>query len=97
MGGTVPLRILLIFIVFIMLRGLLLCRGMAFEVLKYTTKTCSSLWLYAQVSICRSISKKNTVMVAMCYAQGIHSCMMYADQGKCSRTVFVSSVQQVGV
>jgi len=61
---------------FVMLRELLLCRGMAFEVLKCTTKTCFSLQLYTQVSICCSISKKNTVMVATCYAQGIRSCMV---------------------
>ena len=68
-----------------------------FKGLKYTNKTCSSLQLYAQVSICRSISKKNTVMVAICFSQGIHSCMLYADQGKCSRAVFVNTVHQIGV
>ena len=74
-----------------------MCRGMLFEVLKYTAKTCSPLRLYAQVSIYRSISKKNTVTVAICFAQGIHSCIVYAYQVKCSRTVFVNIVHQIGV
>jgi hypothetical protein len=69
----VPLRSLLIFIIFVMLRGLRLCSGMPFEFLKCKTKTYSPLQLYAQISIWCNISKKNTVTEAISYAQEIHS------------------------